>query len=140
MFAAGSWSDPQGSVRERSGFCLLFSRSRKKGGGKLVRYFEKHFRAGALPAVELTRPVTCRGARLLRYGVRNDPGASIVYGTVDAPEEALAEHLFTLWVKSVLLGVLLETAPADLAPAAELEALTEDFCRDRALAEEFFCR
>ena len=104
----------------------------------MVIYYEKRFKAGSLPAVELTRSVTCRGARLLRYGVRNDPGASIVYGTVDAPEEALAEHLFTLWVKSVLLGVLLETAPADLAPAAELQALTEDFCRDRALAEEFF--
>ena len=106
-------------------------------GGILIRYYEKRFRAGALPAVELTRPVTCRGARLLRYGVRNDPGASIVYGTVDAPEEALAEHLFELWVKSVLLERLLETAPADLAPAAELQALADDFCRDRALAEEF---
>ena len=104
----------------------------------MVRYFEERFRAGALPAVELTRPVTCRGARLVRYGVRNDPGASVVYGTVDAPEESAAEHLFELFVKSVLLERLLETAPADLAPAAELQALAEDFCRDRALAEEFF--
>lgn len=113
-------------------------RSRK--GGELIGYYEKRFRAGVLPAVELTRPVTCRGARLVRYGVREEPGASVVYGTVEAPEESAAEHLFELWLKSVLLGVLLETAPADLAPAAELEALAEDFCRDRALAEEFFCR
>ena len=104
----------------------------------MVRYFEKRFRAGALPAVELTRPVTCRGARLLRYGVRHDPGASVVYGTVDASETAAAERLFELWVKSVLLERLLETALADLAPAAELRALAEDFCRDRALVEEFF--
>ena len=138
MVAAGSWSDPQGSVRERSGFLPFLFRSRK--GGKLIGYYEKRFRAGALPAVELTRPVTCRGARLVRYGVRNDPGASVVYGTVDAPEESAAEHLFELFVKSVLLERLLETAPADLAPAAELQALAEDFCRDRALAEEFFCR
>ena len=90
--------------------------------------------------MELTRPVTCRGARLVRYGVRNDPGASVVFATVDAPEAALAEHLFELFVKSVLLERLLETAPADLAPAAELQTLIDDFCRDRALVEEFFCR
>ena len=110
------------------------------GGGKLTRYYEKRFRAGVLPAVELTRPVTCRGARLLRYGVREEPGETVVFATVDAPEEAAAEHLFELWVRSVLLGVLLETAPAGLASAARLRALAEDFCRDRALAEEFFCR
>lgn len=103
----------------------------------MFRYYEKRFRAGALPAVELARPVTCRGARLVRYGVRNDPGASVVYGTVDASDAAAAEHLFALWVKSVLLERFLETAPADLAPAAKLRALAEDFCRDRALAEEF---
>ena len=139
MGTAGSWSDPQGSVRERSGFCLFrfHAPAKKGGGGKLLRYYEKRFRAGALPAMELTRPVTCRGARLLRYGVRNDPGASVVYGTVDASEEAAAEHLFGLWVKSVLLEHFLETAPPGLAPAAELHALTEDFCRDRALVEEF---
>ena len=101
----------------------------------MIGYYEKRFRAGALPAVELMRPVTCRGARLVRYGVREERGASVVYGTVEAPEEAAAEHLFTLWVKSVLLGVLLETAPAHLAPAVELQALAEDFCRDRALAD-----
>ena len=106
----------------------------------MIRYYEKRFRAGALPAVELTRAVTCRGARLVKYGVRNGPGGTVVYGTVEAPEEAAAEHLFGLWVKSVLLGFLLETAPAELAPAAELEALAENFCRDRALAEAFFCR
>ena len=104
----------------------------------MIRYFEERFRAGALPAVELTRPVTCRGARLLRYGVRNAPGASVVYATVDASEENAAERVFRLWVKSVLLEHFLETAPAELAPAAELHALTEDFCRDRALVEEFF--
>ena len=103
----------------------------------MFRYDEKRFRAGTLPAMELARPVTCRGARLLRYGVRNGPGGTVVYGTVDASEEAAAEHLFGLWVKSVLLEHFLETAPPGLAPAAELHALTEDFCRDRALVEEF---
>ena len=106
----------------------------------MILYYEKRFRAGALPAMELTRPVTCRGARLLRYGVRNDPGASVVFATVDASKEALAEHLFALWVKSVLLERFLENARVDLLPAARLRALAEDFCRDRALAEEFFCR
>ena len=104
----------------------------------MVIYYEKRFKAGSLPAVELTRSVTCRGARLVKYGVRNEPGASVVYGTVEAPEESAAEHLFGLWAKSVMLELLLETAPPDLAPAAELEALAEDFCRDRALIQEFF--
>ena len=107
------------------------------------RYFERRIGDLAFPVVELDWPVESDGARLVRYGVARDGSGSLIYGQVLAPDDASAERVFALWVKTVALSFLLEHPslfPELAAGTAALQARVDDFLRDMASSMEFYAR